>query len=65
MKAYRFRLYPTVEQSVQLDQHIGSCRFVYNWALDKKIKTYEQNKKSISRFDLNKLMPSRELPLPA
>ncbi|WP_292390173.1 IS200/IS605 family element RNA-guided endonuclease TnpB [Methanosarcina sp. UBA5] len=58
MKAYRFRLYPTVEQSIQLDQHIGSCRFVYNWALDQKIKTYEQTKKSISRFDLNKLMPS-------
>ncbi|WP_292389357.1 IS200/IS605 family element RNA-guided endonuclease TnpB [Methanosarcina sp. UBA5] len=58
MKAYRFRLYPTVEQSKQLDQHIGSCRFVYNWALNKKIKTYEQTKKSISRFDLNKLMPS-------
>jgi len=58
MKAYCFRLYPTVEQSRQLDQHIGSCRFVYNWALGKKIKTYEQTKKSISRFDLNKLMPS-------
>jgi putative transposase len=58
MKAYRFRLYPTVEQSNKLDQHIGSCRFVYNWALEKKIKTYEQTKKSISRFDLNKLMPA-------
>ena len=58
MKAYRFRLYPTLKQSVQLDQHIGSCRFVYNWALNQKIKTYEQTKKSISRFDLNKLMPS-------
>ncbi|WP_292391871.1 IS200/IS605 family element RNA-guided endonuclease TnpB, partial [Methanosarcina sp. UBA5] len=57
MKAYRFRLYPTVEQSNQLDQHIGSCRFVYNWALDQKIKTYEQTKKSISHFDLDKRLP--------
>ena len=52
MKAYRFRLYPSTTQADQLNQHIGSCRFVYNWALDKKIKTYEQTKKSISRFDL-------------
>ena len=57
MKAFKFRLYPTTSQAVQLNQHIGSCRFVYNWALDQKIKTYEQTGKSISRFDLNKLIP--------
>jgi putative transposase len=57
MKAFKFRLYPTTTQAVQLNQHIGSCRFVYNWALDQKIKTYEQTGKSISRFDLNKLIP--------
>jgi putative transposase len=57
MKAFKFRLYPTTTQAVQLNQHIGSCRFVYNWALDQKIKTYEQTGNSISRFDLNKLIP--------
>jgi len=57
MKAFKFRLYPTTKQAVKLNQHIGSCRFVYNWALDQKIKTYEQTGKSISRFDLNKLIP--------
>jgi putative transposase len=57
MKAYRFRLYPTKAQAEQLNQHIGSCRFVYNWALDQKIKTYEQTGKSLSRFDINKLIP--------
>ena len=57
-KAFKFRLYPTIDQSNQLDQHIGSCRFVYNWALDHKVKTYEQIGKSISRFDLNKLIPN-------
>ena len=58
MKAFKFRLYPTIDQSNQLNQHIGSCRFVYNWALDQKVKTYEQIGKSISRFDLNKLIPN-------
>ena len=54
MKAYCFRLYPTKAQAEQLSQHIGSCRFVYNWALNQKIKTYEQTKKSINHFDLDK-----------
>jgi len=58
LKAFKFRLYPTTTQAVQLNQHIGSCRFVYNWALDQKIKTYEHTGKSISRFDLNKMIPS-------
>jgi putative transposase len=58
IKAFKFRLYPTIDQSKQLNQHIGSCRFVYNWALDQKVKTYEQIGKSISRFDLNKLIPN-------
>ncbi|WP_321416575.1 IS200/IS605 family element RNA-guided endonuclease TnpB [uncultured Methanomethylovorans sp.] len=57
LKAFKFRLYPTYIQAVQLNQHIGSCRFVYNWALDQKIKTYEQTGKSVSRFDLNKMIP--------
>jgi putative transposase len=57
LKAFNFRLYPTTTQAVQLNQHIGSCRFVYNWALDQKIKTYEQTGKSVSRFDLNKMIP--------
>jgi len=35
-------------------QHFGACRFIYNWALEQKIKTYEQDGKSVSRFDLNK-----------
>jgi putative transposase len=56
-KAFKFRLYLTIDQSNQLNQHI-SCRFVYNWVLDQTVKTYEQIGKSISRFDLNKLIPN-------
>jgi putative transposase len=58
LKAYKFRLYPTAEQKALIENHIGSCRFVYNWALDQKIKTYEQTEKSITHFDLDKLLPA-------
>ena len=64
MKAYRFRLYPTKAQAGQLSQHIGSCRFVYNWALNQKIKTYEQTKKSINHFDLDKKLPGLKIENP-
>ena len=58
LKAFKYRLCPTTSQAAQLNQHIGSCRFVYNWALDQKIRTYEQTGKSVSRFDLNKMIPA-------
>lgn len=58
IKAFKFRLYPTINQSNQLNQYIGICRFVYNWALNQKVKTYEQIGKSIFRFDLNKRIPN-------
>jgi putative transposase len=54
LKAYKIRLCPTAEQKVLIEKHIGSCRFVYNWALAQKIEAYQQTKKSISQFDLNK-----------
>ena len=54
LKAYKYRIYPNVSQEVLLNKHFGSTRFIYNWALDKKIKIYETDKKSISRFELQK-----------
>jgi len=57
LKAYKFRLNPTAEQKTSINNQIGCCRFVYNWALEQKIKSYEQEGKSISRYDLNKMIP--------
>lgn len=53
-KAYKFRLYPTEEQSVLIDKHIGACRFVYNLALETKQITYAGYKVNLSCFDLHK-----------
>jgi len=56
LKAYKFRIYPTKKQEEIIKVHFGACRFVYNWALEQKIKTYEQTKESISRFDLQRIL---------
>ena len=57
-KAYKYRLYPTKEQEVLLSKHFGCSRWIYNYALDKKIKSYQQEKKSLSRFQIQKDIPS-------
>lgn len=56
LKAYKYRIYPNKKQTEMIKVHFGACRFVYNWALEQKIKTYEQTQKSISRFDLQHIL---------
>jgi putative transposase len=58
LKAYKYRLYPTEEQKVLLAKHFGCSRFIYNYALDKKVKAYQTTKESISRFTIQKDLPA-------
>jgi putative transposase len=39
------------------EQHFGCNRFVYNWALELKVKNYQQHHKKISAFDLINMLP--------
>jgi putative transposase len=56
-KAYKYRIYPNKEQQVLLEKHFGATRWVYNYALEKKIKTYKETNKGLSRFQLQKDIP--------
>jgi len=56
-KAYKYRIYPTEKQKTLINKHIGSCRFVYNLALETKILAYLGNKQNLSAFDLIKQLP--------
>lgn len=47
-KAFKFRLYPNSEQEKQLSKTFGSCRFVYNYYLNKRIELYKSNKQSMN-----------------
>lgn len=53
-KTYVYRLYPTKEQKKMFAKHFGCARFIYNWALAKKIEEYEKNKKTLTYCDLAK-----------
>lgn len=56
LKAYKYRLYPTIEHINIFNQHFGACRFVYNWALENKQKYYEETGKTLKRTDLQKML---------
>jgi putative transposase len=53
IKGFKYRIYPTEEQKLQINKTFGCCRFVYNKLLAKKIDLYKDEKKSISKTDCN------------
>lgn len=57
LRAYKYRLYPTKEQEVLLAKHFGCARWIYNYALDKKVKVYQTTKESLSRFVIQRDLP--------
>jgi len=58
LKTIKIRLYPTKEQANMLNQHFGSCRFVYNQGLNTKLTAYQTNKTKLSKFDLVNQLPT-------
>ncbi len=56
-RAYKYRIYPTEEQKVLIHKHIGCCRWLYNYALEKKTKAYEKDKTRLSRFQIQADLP--------
>ena len=56
LKAFKFRLYPTVAQERTLAQRFGACRYVYNHFLAERIAVYKLTGKT-----LNATRASRQL----
>lgn len=54
LKAYKYRIYPTLEQQQTLSEWFGSCRFVYNLGLEAKVAAWTSLKKNVTCFDLMK-----------
>lgn len=51
VRTYKYKLKLNKGQSSQIDQWIGTCRYVYNLALDTKIQSYQKGI-SLSKYDL-------------
>src|SRR5258708_82079 len=57
LSGYKYRIYPTQEQSVLLDKQFGCCRFIYNWALDYSTWQYRKNNTKTYKKDWELLLP--------
>jgi len=51
-RTYRYKLRLNATQTKKIDQWIGTCRYVYNLALETKINAYKSAGISLSKFDL-------------
>ena len=47
-KAYKFRIYPTSEQEMQIQRTFGCCRYVFNHFLARRKVAYEEHKETMS-----------------
>lgn len=56
-KAFKYRIYPNKEQEELILKHMGSSRWIYNYALNKKITSYQETGKGMSRFEIQKDLP--------
>lgn len=55
-KSYKYKIKPTKNQQMKLNQFFGCCRFIYNWGLGKKIQLWNGEKRQVSYIDLAKEM---------
>lgn len=51
------RLYPNKAQAKLIEKTFAACRYVYNLSLETKKAAWEVNKKNLSFYDLNKMLP--------
>ena len=54
LKAFKYKIDPTKEQSILLNKHIGASRFVFNLALECKQIAWTSNKVNLSCYDLHR-----------
>lgn len=64
LKTAKYRLYPTQAQKQQLEQHFGTCRLVWNLALEVKQRAWKSANINLTRYDLQKQLVDlkREFP---
>ncbi|MFZ4860406.1 MAG: RNA-guided endonuclease InsQ/TnpB family protein [Desulfuromonadaceae bacterium] len=54
---FKYRIYPTKGQCRLLDNTLEECRQLYNHFLGKRKRAWEEEKKSLSKFDQDKTLP--------
>ena len=55
-RTYKFRLYPTRQQSTKMQHILDTCRWVYNKTLETRHEAWQENKETLSYYDTLKLL---------
>jgi len=58
LKAFKFRIYPTKSQRTAMERTLDLCRWTYNQTLAYRKNAYEQEGKSISKYETHNLLPT-------
>ena len=61
MKTYRYRLYPSAEQEVRLNQQLELCRELYNSFLEQRILAYKMGKSINYYYQQNQIPELRNI----
>ena len=58
LKAFKYRLFPTKKQVKIMLQTLEECRWLYNYLLEQRRKSWEEEKKSLNYYSQCKIIPS-------
>ena len=50
------RLFPSQDQEIRFNKHIGSCTALYNYLLEYQANNYKNGGKYLQKFDMIKLI---------
>ena len=56
---YQYRLYPSKKQKVKIINSLKVCKAIYNELLESSVNTYKTTKKTLRKFDYNKLIKGK------
>jgi len=57
LRAYKYRIYPTIKQIGLIEQHFDACRIVYNLGMEVRLYAYSSHGIYLNSYDLNKQLP--------
>ena len=55
-KTFKYKIYPSKKVRKELNKTLRSCQYLYNKILETRIKSWEEEKKTLSGFDCNYLI---------
>ena len=64
VKSYKYRLKPTSEQIVQIENTFSVCRFLWNHFLERRSKAYKRRGEHLNKFACNKILTDMKSYLP-